>query len=241
VAVIAANGQTHASVARPPSIMVISTGDELVEPGRSPESWQIHRSNAYAVMSALHRRGYASIAQDHLPDDPAILRSRLAAHLEAHDVLVLSGGVSMGRYDHVPQVLRELGVSNVFHRVSQRPGKPFWFGVGPGPQSVYALPGNPVSTLVCLMRYVLPGIAVAEGAVPGPQETVPLGEDFAAKPPLTVFVPVKLAQDGSRTAHLRPTRGSGDFVSLVGTDGFVELPPAPLTAPRGTQVPLYCW
>jgi molybdopterin molybdotransferase len=241
VAVIASNGQTHAEVARPPRIMVISTGDELVEPGRPVEPWQIHRSNAYAVIAALQRRGYTSVGQDHLPDDPATLRSRLAAHLEAHDVLILSGGVSMGRYDYVPQVLGELGVSTVFHRVSQRPGKPFWFGVGPGPRTVYALPGNPVSTLMCLMRYVLPGIAVAEGADPAPQETVPLGEEFAAKVPLTLFVPVKLASDGSRTAHLRPTRGSGDFVSLVGTDGFVELPPAPGNVTRGTSVPLYCW
>ncbi|HEX4971352.1 MAG TPA: molybdopterin molybdotransferase MoeA, partial [Steroidobacteraceae bacterium] len=124
VAVIAANGQTHALVSRPPRIAVISTGDELIEPGKPLAAWQIHRSNVYAVMAALQRRGFTQLTLDHLPDDPTILRERLAAHLQAHDVLILSGGVSMGRFDYIPQVLTELGVRVVFHKVSQRPGKP---------------------------------------------------------------------------------------------------------------------
>jgi molybdopterin molybdotransferase len=240
VAVIAANGQAHASVTRQPRIVVISTGDELIEPGRPVQPWQIHRSNVYAVLAALRRRGYASLTQDHLPDDEDILRERLAVHLENQDVLILSGGVSMGRYDYVPQVMTDLGISCVFHRVAQRPGKPLWFGVGRG-RTVYALPGNPVSTLVCLMRYVLPGIAAAEGLAPASPETIPLGEDFEVKPALTLFVPVKIALEGARLAHLRPTRGSGDFVSLVGTDGFVELPPGPRVLSRDTRVPYYGW
>src|SRR5262245_46624080 len=158
VAVIAANGQTHAAVSRAPRIAVISTGDELVEPGKPLAAWQIHRSNVYAIMAALQRRGFTQLTLDHLPDDPAILRERLGAHLQTHDALILSGGVSMGRFDYIPQVLAELGVRVVFHKVAQRPGKPLWFGVGPTGQTVYALPGNPVSTLVCFGRYVLAGL-----------------------------------------------------------------------------------
>jgi molybdopterin molybdotransferase len=222
--------------------VVISTGDELVEPGKPLAEWQIHRSNVYAVMAALQRRGFAQPTLDHLPDDPGILRARLAAHLQSHDVLILSGGVSMGRFDYVPQVLAELDVRVVFHKVAQRPGKPLWFGVGPAGQTVYALPGNPVSTLVCLGRYVFAGLETSLSASPRAAEPVALAERFVVKPALTMFVPVQIGfAQGQRQAVLKPTRGSGDFTSLIGTDGFVELPPGPTTVAMGTPVALYSW
>ena len=242
VAVLAANGHTQASVTRNPRIVVISTGDELVEPGKQLAEWQIYRSNVYAVMAALQRRGFAHPTLDHLPDDPEILRTRLEAHLHAHDVLILSGGVSMGRFDYVPQVLAELNVRVVFHKVSQRPGKPLWFGVGPGGQTVYALPGNPVSTLVCLARYVFAGLEASLGVAPRGPEQVALTERVEVKPALTLFTPVELKfVQGQRHAVVKPTRGSGDFTSLIGTDGFVELPPGPTAVAAGTPVALYSW
>jgi molybdopterin molybdotransferase len=241
VAVLAANGATQAAATRRPRIVVISTGDELVEPGKPLAPWQIYRSNAYAIQAALRRRGYLDVSLDHLPDDLGVLRSRLGAHLASHDALILSGGVSMGRFDYVPQVLAELSVKLVFHKVSQRPGKPLWFGIGAGGQTVYALPGNPVSTLVCLVRYVLAGLETAQGVAPSP-DSVELAESFEVKPALTMFVPVKVSRgEGRRRAALRPTRGSGDFTSLIDTDGFVELPPGPAVVPAGTRVPLYSW
>jgi molybdopterin molybdotransferase len=240
--VLAANGRTHASVSRTPRIVVISTGDELVEPGKPLAEWQIHRSNVYAVMAALQRRGFAQPTLDHLPDDPHILRARLGAHLKSHDVLILSGGVSMGRFDYVPQVLAELDVRVAFHKVSQRPGKPLWFGVGAGGQTVYALPGNPVSTLVCLMRYVFAGLEASLGAASRVPERVALAERFEVKPALTMFIPVQLGfAQAQRHAVLKPTHGSGDFTSLIGTDGFVELPAGPTTVAAGTPVALYSW
>jgi molybdopterin molybdotransferase len=242
VAVIASNGLTRVRVARSPSIAVISTGDELVEPGASAAAWQIYRSNAYAVVSALARRGFRDVKHDHLPDDLDVLRTKLCAHLDAHDVLILSGGVSMGRFDYVPQVLSELGLEVVFHKVSQRPGKPMWFGVGAGGKTVYALPGNPVSTLVCLTRYVFAGLDAALGADSAATELATLLEDFEVKPALTVFLPVKLAHEREGSgAWLRPTRGSGDFTSLVGTDGFIELPAGPRMIRAGARAPLYRW
>lgn len=242
VAVVASNGLTHARVTRSPSIAVISTGDELIDPGQPVADWQIHRSNAYAVVCALERRGFRALNHDHLPDDPATLRSRLRAHLDANDVLILSGGVSMGRFDYVPQVLADLGVSVVFHKVSQRPGKPMWFGVGANGKAVYALPGNPVSTLVCLVRYVIPGLDAALDAPADEPEQVALLHEFEVKPALTVFTPAKLASKGERrSVTLHPTQGSGDFTSLVGTDGFVELPPGPQRVASGALVPFYRW
>jgi len=242
VAVLAANGRTHASVSRSPRIVVVSTGDELVEPGRPLADWQIYRSNVYAVMAALQRRGFAQPTLDHLPDDPGLLRERLGAHLQSHDVLILSGGVSMGRFDYVPQVLADLDVGVVFHKVAQRPGKPLWFGVGTGGQTVYALPGNPVSTLVCLGRYVFAGLEASLQATPRPLEPIALAERFEVKPALALFLPVQIGSaQGQRHAVPKPTRGSGDFTSLIGTDGFVELPPGPGTVAAGTSLALYSW
>jgi molybdopterin biosynthesis enzyme len=93
----------------------------------------------------------------------SLLRARLELHLTTHEVVILSGGVSMGKFDLVPKALMQLGVEEVFHNIAQRPGKPMWFGIGPQGQSVFGLPGNPVSTLVCLIRYVIPAIAEAMG------------------------------------------------------------------------------
>lgn len=242
VAVIASNGHTHATVARTPKIMVISTGDELVEPGQPLLDWQISRSNVYAVLAALRRHGYSALAQDHVPDDLPTLRSRLSLHLEDHDVLILSGGVSMGRFDYIPQVLQELGVRMIFHKVSQRPGKPFWFGVGAAGQTVYALPGNPVSTLMCLVRYVLPGLLASQGATPLAVETISLAQSYEVKPALTVFLPVNIVHDAAgQCAMPQPTQGSGDFISLVGSVGFVELPAGPRVIAEDLSLPLYRW
>jgi molybdopterin molybdotransferase len=242
VAVVASTGLARAEVARSPKIVVISTGDELIEPGEPVADWQIYRSNAYGVLGALRRRGFTRLTHDHLPDHLETLRTRLRELLAQNDVLVLSGGVSMGKFDYVPQVLTELGISLVFHKIAQRPGKPMWFGVGDG-RAVYALPGNPVSTLICLTRYVIPGLAAAMGAKPAAVDVVALAQAFEVKPALTYFLPVRLAADhlGHICADPRPTRGSGDFTSLIGTDGFVELPPGPQVIPSGTVVPFYRW
>ena len=243
LAVLASAGLPRANVRAEPRILIVATGDELVEPGMPIEDWQVRRSNSYALRGALNLRGYQRVAEDHLPDDPQVLRERLADHLATHDVLVLSGGVSMGRFDHVPRALRELGVAEVLHRVAQRPGKPFWFGVGPEGQAVFGLPGNPVSALVCLVRYVIPGLQTAVGLGPRAPEPITLGAGFRVKPALWYFLPVQL--DSSPTlgtvALPKATHGSGDFISLLGTDGFVELAPGPADYPAGHVAALYRW
>lgn len=241
-AVVASAGYAKVAVRHSPRIALISTGDELVEPGLPIKSWQVRRSNTYALQAALQRHGHSRITDAHIADDLVTLRSRLTALLNDNDVLILSGGVSMGRFDFVPQVLTELGVSCVFHKIDQRPGKPMWFGVARG-KAVFALPGNPVSTVICLHRYVLPALCQMMGMPAMPVERIALAGDAKGHGELTVFMPVQLPCDstGVTRALPRPTRGSGDFISLLGTAGFVELPPTPGMMAAGTVVPLFRW
>jgi molybdopterin molybdotransferase len=158
-------------------------------------------------------------------------------------VLVLSGGVSMGKFDHVPTVLESLGVQCQFHGIAQRPGRPMWFGTTSEGRAVFALPGNPVSTLVCLSRYVLPALFAAMGVRNEESERIALASPLEWKPPLTGFMPVKVSHDdwGRPWASPCPTNGSGDFTSLAHTDGFVELPPGPVSLPKGFLTRLYRW
>jgi len=243
LAVLASAGLPRAQVHAEPRVLIVGTGDELVAPGEPIADWQVRRSNTYALRAALALRGFTRLAEDHLPDDPVVLKERIATHLATHDVLVLTGGVSMGRFDHVPRTMQALGVREVFHKIAQRPGKPLWFGIGPQGQVVFGLPGNPVSALVCLVRYVMPGLLAMMGSRGLPVESVPLGAPFRVKPALWYFLPVQLERSALQgvVAMPRPTRGSGDFVSLLGTDGFVELPPGPAEYPVGHLAPVYRW
>jgi molybdopterin molybdotransferase len=243
IAVAAGAGMARIRVSSQPMLAVISTGNELVEPGEPVLAHQVRRSNAYGVVAALREHGYQRVADDHIDDNPAELKERLRFHLQTHDVLVLSGGVSMGRYDLVPQVMQELGVRAIFHKVSQRPGRPLWFGMAPSGAAVFGLPGNPVSTLVCLSRYVLPALSGSLGEQPPPPERMALGAAVTVTPPLTYFLPVRVQHDDWARAWAMPapTNGSGDFSALAGTDGFLELPPGPNTYAKGFVARLYRW
>jgi molybdopterin molybdotransferase len=243
VAIAASAGMARIRVSAQPMLAVLSTGNELVEPGDAILPHQIRRSNVYGIICALRHHGFQRVADDHVRDEPEQMRARLKVLLDTHDVVILSGGVSRGRFDLVPSTLAELGVRMVFHRVAQRPGKPFWFGVAQSGTAVFALPGNPVSSLVCLSRYVIPSLLSAMG------ETSPTVRRLALAAPVTVatalvhFMPVRTEQDdwGRDWAVPQPTNGSGDFTALAGTAGFVELPAGPNTYPKGFVTRLFNW
>lgn len=243
IAIAAAAGMARIRVSSQPMLAVISTGNELIEPGEPILPHQVRRSNAYAIAAALRLHGFQRLADDHIVDEAAELRRRLKFHLETHDVLVLSGGVSMGKRDLVPQALEELGVRRVFHKVAQRPGKPLWFGIAASGAAVFGLPGNPVSTAVCVSRYVLPALAASQGQSAGRPERMALGAPVTVTPPLTFFVPVRVEIDdwGRGWALPMPINDSGDLTALAGTDGFVELPPGPNTYPKGFVTRLHRW
>jgi molybdopterin molybdotransferase len=243
IAIAASAGMARIRVSSQPMLAVISTGNELVEPGEPILPHQVRRSNAYAIVATLREHGFQRVADDHLQDDAVELKQRLKFHLETHDVLVLSGGVSMGKFDLVPKVLEELGVHTIFHKVAQRPGRPLWFGVASSGAAVFGLPWNPVSTAICLTRYVVPAVFASLGQTPAAPERMALGAPVTVSPPLTFFLPIRIELDdwGRAWAIPRPTNGSGDFTALAGTDGFVELPPGPNTYPKGFVTRLHRW
>lgn len=243
IAIIASCGLAELKVSAAPTICVISTGNELVPAGEPIEPHQIRMSNGPAMIALLEQHGYTDSEHDHIVDEPELLKTRIADHLENANVLILSGGVSMGKADYVPQVLAELGVDVVFHKISQRPGKPMWFGMGPNGQAVFALPGNPVSALVCCRQYVINALDGAAGLRPSPPEFASLAQEYVFKPPLTCFLPVKLvsAVGGQTLAMPVQTNTSGDFAALSGTAGYVELALATNTFPAGTGVQLHRW
>lgn len=244
IAVAAAVGATQLTVSTLPKIAVIATGDELVEVDAAAVApYQIRRSNDHALRAALITAGWPRVERFHLRDVRHEVEHLLWHILAEFDVVLVTGGVSKGKFDFLPAELERQNVRKIFQGVAQRPGKPFWFGVNPRGLPVFALPGNPVSAQVCLHRYVFPALAQASGLPARPPTPVRLAKPFAFRPALACFLPVKMSSGGG--AELRatpdPSNTSGDFAGLVGTDGFVELPPGPAEFPEGTQVPFWAW
>jgi len=241
IGVAATVGKHEMKVVNKPSVCIISTGDEVIPVHRSPLPHQIRTSNTHSVQSILLRLGIESYIT-HLPDDEAFITKQLKEILDNFDVIILSGGVSKGKFDYIPDCLSKLGVQKLFHRISQRPGKPFWFGTRETRNYVFALPGNPVSTTACTVRYLVPWIKTSMGLEDVPQY-VRLSEDVDFKPDLTLFQQCMMVSqpDGSFTAKPIFGHGSGDLASLADANGFVEFPKGRNTYHAGEAYRWYSW
>ncbi|MDF9798259.1 molybdopterin molybdotransferase [Catalinimonas alkaloidigena] len=226
IAVAASVGKTQLKVSQSLHVGIISTGDELVGIDEKPKPYQIRRSNSYALYAALQQLGITASIY-HFADEKDIIREGLGNALTKHNVLIMSGGVSKGKKDYVPEVLEALGVEKLFHRVKQKPGKPFWFGKSPRHKVVFALPGNPVSTFMCFHRYVKPWILASMGIKESKLYFAELAGEIKFPPPLTYFTQVKLESktDGKLLAYPEEGQGSGDFANLLACDAFMQLPP----------------
>ncbi len=222
---IASVGKTQLLVAKLPRVVIISSGDELVDIDVEPSSTQIRKSNSYTIQAVLSQH---NIKADllHIPDNPEITRQKIAYCLENYDAILMTGGISMGKFDYIPKALEEIGVKTIFHKVSQRPGKPFWFGKHASGVLVFAFPGNPVATFMCLHRYFLPWLNASQGLQAKPSVYAVLSQDFTFKPELQYFLQVKLCftEEGKLLATPVEGNGSGDFANLADTDAFMELP-----------------
>ncbi len=225
IAVAASVGIDKLLVTKKPSVAIISSGNELVDIHEKPLPHQIRRSNVYMLEAELKEFG---IKADlfHFSDDKKTLNAALEKVLNANDLIILSGGVSKGKFDFIPEVLQELGVKQMFHRIKQKPGKPFWFGVKDNKKVVFAFPGNPVSTFLCYHKYLVPWLKKSLGYVSFPSRKAILAIDFTVKTSLTYFLQVQTTIDerGHLVAHPVVGRGSGDHANLLSSNGFLELP-----------------
>jgi molybdopterin molybdotransferase len=156
-------GMTDVSVFKKPKISIISTGDELIPAGSQLKDGQIYESNAFTLSSALQMYGFSAAEKLHLKDDLALVKRSIRSVLSTSDVVLLSGGISVGDYDFVRKALEENEVSELFYKVNQKPGKPLYFGRWNN-TFVFALPGNPASSLTCFYVYVLPLLQRVSGA-----------------------------------------------------------------------------
>ncbi|BET65834.1 molybdopterin molybdotransferase MoeA [Opitutales bacterium ASA1] len=255
IAVAASCGRETLEVTVQPKVAVLTTGDELVEVEDEPKPHQIRRSNDLALRATLAAVGCTKVELNHLPDNPGAISWNLERLLQQADVIVITGGVSRGMFDHIPGVLEELGVKRVFHGVAQRPGRPMYFGTFERPGdflhpedtrvvAIFALPGNPVSAFTCLHRYVLGGLARMCGIEQSvPEGTLALANEVRRHPELTLFLPVVLGtgMDGRWSAVPRASNTSGDFASVARTHGFVEIAPGAGSVADGDAVPFRFW
>ena len=224
MAAAAAAGCHHVAIAQPPRVALLDTGDELVDLAAVPAPHQTRRSNAVALAAVLRRAGVRSIRARHAQDRAAELRGALAEAFRQTALVVVTGGISRGRYDLVAPALAELGVRLLVHGVRQSPGKPLAFGLAPDGPAVFALPGNPVSSLLCAVRYVVPFIERGLGATPA-RRRVRVASPAPPRPEWTRFDPCRLRADadGAPRALPLPLNTSGDVRSLAAADGFAEV------------------
>lgn len=237
-------GVTNVDVHRRVRVAVLTTGNELINANHSerPMPWQLRNSNAVAIGDLLAT--HAMVHVTHLPhavDEPAKLQQQIASAIDSHDVVLMTGGVSMGEHDYVPNAVVSAGCRVVFHKLPIRPGKPILgaiHDVGDGAKLVIGLPGNPVSATINTVRFALPLIRLIAGMKDWQPATtrVSLREPSDKMLRLHWMRPIRLRHDGS--ADLMIGRGSGDVVSLCHTDGFIEMPPDAVG--RGPW-PLFRW
>lgn len=222
IAVLATVGKATVLVKKMPRVAILTSGDELVAVEAVPLPSQIRSSNVFALKDIL--RSYCSeINTFHLPDDLVAIKEQLTKVFQSFDAIILSGGVSAGKKDYVPQALEELSTLKLFHKVKQRPGKPMWFGKRDR-IVLFALPGNPVSTFMCAVRYVVPWLKESLGIPLGKEKAI-LQENVLFEPELTFLLQVKVQnENGMQLAYPVPANGSGDLASLSQANAFIELP-----------------
>ena len=224
IGVGASLGKHKVEVAKLPKAIVISTGNELVDIEQKPLAHQIRKSNVYQVSTFLNTLGI-NCDTAHLDDKKEEIKEQMQKYLEQYDVILMSGGVSKGKYDFLPAVLEELGAQKLFHKVAQRPGKPFWFGRR-GSCTIFAFPGNPISSFMCMHYYFVEWLGESLGLPLRKTQLAVLTHRVKFKPDLTYFLEVKISYSSTGLVLATPQKGngSGDLANLAEADAFIRLP-----------------
>jgi molybdopterin molybdotransferase len=234
--VLASSARSAVTCHRRPTVWILTTGDELIEPGQPMRPGAVRNSNAYSIPALAERTGTEVTGVAVVPDDPDVTRATIAQTLES-DVTVICGGVSVGTHDHVKQALADLGVEEVFWGVALKPGKPTWFGRHQG-GVVFGLPGNPVSAMVTFTLLVRPALIALSGGQPERRcTTARLDRDYEKSPGRAhaVRCRLELREDGW---HARPAERQGSHVStsMLGADALAIIPTASRDVRAGERV-----
>ena len=242
VGLLATVGKVRVRVGRRPTVAVLSTGDELTHPRtRSPRPAQIRDANSHMVTARCRSLGLRARRLGFVPDDPARLSAAIAAGLTA-DVLFISGGVSMGRFDFVEPMLEAQGIRLHLNAVAIRPGKPFVFGTGGAEDRtlVFGLPGNPVSALTTLEVLARPALERLEGLrEPGrPRVAARLANPITNRGPRRAFLPARVAAGAGGELRATPVRsaGSADIAALALSNALLIVPEEAGTVPAGEML-----
>jgi molybdopterin molybdotransferase len=235
-----AAGAGEVLVSRRPDVRILSTGDELREPGEPLGPGEIHNSNGPMLVSLTRRSGASTTGSSVLPDDRDATEAALGEALDQADVVIVSGGVSVGPHDHVKPALATLGVEEVFWGIALQPGKPTWFGIRDG-TLVFGLPGNPVSAFVTFTLFVAPAIAALQGTRTGRGflARAELGSDVRRNSRREQAIRVRLEPRGETTVALpNGPQASHVVTSLVGADALALIPAGEGSLEAGTIVEL---
>ncbi len=223
---LASMGIAQVPVHRLVRVALVVTGDELVSDDRTPQPWQIRESHSCAIQCALGAVRWIDLVQTTVvQDDFSLIANAFAPALEC-DAVLLTGGVSMGDRDFVPEVVRQAGGEIIFHGISQRPGRPTLGAFGPNGQAIFGLPGNPLSVLVAVRRLVAIALRKLAGMsnIDPPAPRVVLEGTARTHPVFRLFPPAVLTSEGN--ARIVEANNSGDLIAAAQTDGFVEIPPS---------------
>lgn len=237
VACIASLGRARVRVYRHPRVSVITTGDETVPPGGRLRAGQIYDSNSQMLAAALKQMGIPPVRVRHVGDHPTALRNALAAALRAADVVVVTGGISVGDRDYLREVLARERVEEVFWRVKQKPGKPLYFGTR-GRKVVFGLPGNPASVFTCFYVYVYPALRKMAGHTDDglPVRRLRLAESVTSDPLRWRFLKAQTVGGDRPAARPLLKQASHMISSLVETDRLIVVPPGKGEVAAGTVV-----
>jgi molybdopterin molybdotransferase len=230
-------GRASLRCALRPRVVVLATGDELTPPGEPLAPGRIYGSNGFALGAQVERAGATLAGRGTVPDTPDGTRDAIREALEEADVVIVSGGVSVGPHDHVKEALRELGVEEHFWGVLLRPGKPTWFGTREGTLA-FGLPGNPVSAMVTFQLFARPALAALQGAAPdAARVTAVLAHAVERNPRREEAVRVRLRHtDQGLEAETTGEQGSHMLTSMLGADGLAMIAPGEGELAAGERV-----
>lgn len=240
IGVLAGTGKAEVKVSALPRVLLVATGNELVEVREKPEPHQVRMSNVFSLAAGLQDMGIRTDIV-HLPDEKPRMAEELLPLLHRCDVMICTGAVGDGQYNHLPEVLGEAGMERIVDGVGQKPGKRILFGRLPGGPVVFALPGNPQSVMTNYARYIRPWLEVCLGLPERKPVMARLSETLTLSRPLEYFIPVKLylSDEAVLQAQPIPHHSSGNLAALALADGFLSLPSSSNVFEAGNAFPVW--